>query len=79
VCHGGISSQLHRVCLIGSDGSVVKSFGGAKGSGSQQMSVPVHMAVDRNKFVFVVDLDNDRVLLLSPQLTYVREVVSPDR
>ena len=43
------------------------------------MSVPVHMAVDRNKFVFVVDLDNDRVLLLSPQLTYVREVVSPDR
>jgi len=65
VCHGNIAGPLHRVCLIGSDGSVIKSFGGPKGSGSQQMNVPLHMAVDRNEFVFVVDMNNDRVLLLS--------------
>ena len=76
VCHGLPSDQLHRVCLTGSDGSVVKSYGGPKGSGRQQMDVPVHLAVDRNEFVFVVDLNNCRVLLLSPMLTYVREVVS---
>jgi len=76
VCHVFPS---HRVCLIGSDGSVVKSFGGPKGSGSQQMNVPVHMAVDRNEFVFVVDMNNRRVLLLSPQITFVREVVSLDQ
>ena len=81
VCHGDRNDPLHRVCLIGSDGSVVtdKSFGGQKGSGSQQINVPLHMAVDRNEFVFVVDANNCRVLLLSPQLTYVRDVVSREQ
>jgi len=76
VCHGGIDEEIHRICLIGANGRVVKSYGGPKGSGSQQMNVPAHMAVDRHEFVFVVDLNNRRVLLLSLQLTYVREVVS---
>ena len=67
------------MCLIGSDGHVVKSYGGPKGSGSQQMNVPTHLAVDRNGFVFVVDLNNQRVLLQSPALTYVREVVSREQ
>ena len=79
VCHGDTCDPLHRVCLIGSDRSIVKSFGGPQGSGSQQMSVPLHMAVDRNECVFVVDENNCRVLLLSPQLTYVREVVSREQ
>ena len=68
MCHGNRDDPVHRVCLIGSDGSVVKSFGGPKGSGSQQMNVPAHMAVD----AIVVDVNNDRVLLLAPLLTYVR-------
>jgi len=76
VCHGDIDDPLHRVCLVGSDGQVVKSYGGLKGSGSQQMCVPLHLAVDRNGFVFVVDFNNRRVLLLSPALTYIREVVT---
>ena len=74
VCHGVRSDPLHRVCLIGSDGSVVKSFGRPPGSGSQCMNVPLHMAVDRNEFVFVVDVNNRRALLLSPQFTHGREV-----
>jgi len=40
------------------------------------MNAPTHMAIDLNGFVFVVDMNNDRVLLLSPLLTCVREVVS---
>ena len=76
VCHGNRNEPLHGVCLIGSDGSVVKSFGGEKGSDSQHLNTPPQMAVDRNEFVFVADLNNYRVLLLSPQLTYVRDVVS---
>jgi len=74
VCHGDFPDPVHRVCLIDSNGHVVKSYGGPKGSGTQQ--VPVHLAVDRNGFVFVADVDNDRVLLLSPALTFVREVLS---
>jgi len=76
VCHGDVSDPVHRVCLIGSDGRVVKSYGGPKGSGTQQMYVPALLAVARNGFVFVADLINQRVLLLSPALTFVREILS---
>ena len=76
VCHGA-ADELQRVCLLGSDGSVVKLFGGEKGPGSQHINVPYHMAVDRNGFVFVAGKNNYRLLLLSPLLTYVREVLSP--
>lgn len=76
VSHGVAATHLHRVCLIGTDNHVVKSFGGPKGSGVHHMNMPYHLAVDGNGFVFVADLANGRVLLLSPQLTYVREVVS---
>ena len=79
VCHGNLISDLHRVCLIGSDGSVVKSYGGPRGSGSQQVNRPYHVAVDRNGFVFLVDMINDRLLLLSPELRYVCEVASREQ
>jgi len=76
VCHGNGGEPLHRVSLIGSDGQVVKSYGGPPGAGNQQVNVPAHMAVDGNDFIFVADLNNHRVLLLSPTLTYIRDVVS---
>jgi len=79
VCHGDPGDPLHRVCQIGSDGQVVKSYGGPPGAGSQQMRVPVHMAVDGNDFIFVADQNNCRVFLLSPSVTYVREVVSREQ
>ena len=79
VCHGDPGDPVHRVCLIGSDGRVVKSYGRPVGSGTQQMYVPAHLAVDRNGFIFVADVNNYRVLLLSPALTFVREVLSPEQ
>lgn len=81
VCHGarGDPASLHRVCLLGSDGQVIKSYGGPRGSGSEQMNVPLHMAVDGNGFVFVLDHNNHRVLLLCSALTYIREVVSSEQ
>jgi len=79
VCHGDHRDPVHRVCLIGSGGHLVKSYGGPRGSGSQQMDAPAHLGVDRNGFVFVADFNNDRVLLLSPELTYVRDIVSRDQ
>jgi len=79
VCHGDRRNPVHRVCLIDSNGHVVKSYGGAVGTGTQQMNVPYHLAVDRNGFVFVADVINNRVLLLSPALTFVREVLSREQ
>jgi len=75
VCHGLNADHLHGVCLIGSDGGIVKMYGGPAGSDTRDMNVPAHMAVDENGFLFVVDHNNRRVLLLSPMLNYVRDVV----
>ena len=41
--------------------------------------MPRHLAVDDNEFVFVVDIINRRVTLLSPTFNYIRQVVSRDQ
>ena len=80
VCHGGLEDPLHRVCRLDSDGCVVQSFGGPPGcTDPRQLNVPWHLAVDEREFVFVADHDNRRVVLLSPRLDYLREVVARDR
>jgi len=79
VCHGGADDAVHRVCKISADGrDVIKSHGGQPGSDIGQYYGPSHLAVDDNEFVFVADLNNRRVTLLSPTLDYIRQVVSPD-
>ena len=58
---------------------IVHTHGGQRGSDTGQYHVPRHLAVDDNEFVFVADLNNCRVTLLSPTLKYVREVVLRDQ
>jgi len=84
VCHGVPDDPVHRVCKISEDGRrVVESHGGQKGSNIGQYNIPSHLAVDDNEFVFVVDLNNRRVTLLSPTLKltlkYKRQVVASDQ
>ena len=80
VCHGAADDAVHSVCKISNDGrAIVHSHGGRRGSGTGQYNVPVRLAVDKNEFVFVVDLINSRVKLLSPTLDYMRQVVSSDQ
>jgi len=75
VCHGDTNDSIHGVSLIDSGGQVVRSYGGLKGSSTRQVSAPTHAAVDSDSFVYVADRDNGRVLLLSPSLSYIREIV----
>ena len=78
VSNGFIYSAVHRVCVLSSDGRrVVYSHGGQSGSDVDQHEMPRHLAVDGNGSVFVVDIVNRRVTMLSPTLDYVRQVVSP--
>jgi len=80
VCHGGSGDAVHRVCMISADGRhIVHSHGGQPGSRTGQYDGPRHLAVDNDEFVFVVDVFNRRVTLLSPTLHYVRQVVSSDQ
>jgi len=80
VCHGEADDPVHRVCKISSDcRHIVRSHGGQRGSDTSQYSVPRHLAVDNNEFVFVADVNNQRVTLLSPTLDYVVQVVTRDK
>jgi len=77
LCHGGLNNKVHRVCKISADGrDIIQSHGGQRGSRSGQYNRPFHLAVDDNESVFVVDVGNRRVTLLSPTLDYERHVVS---
>ena len=74
VCHGVLGS-LHRVCLVGDDGKVTRSYGGEYGCDVGQLDWPCHLAVDEHsQFIFVADRRNSRVVLLSPTLHIVRYV-----
>jgi len=80
VCHGNPDDQIHRVCKVSEDGGhIINSHGGRPGSNIGQYNKPRHLAVDDNEFVFVVDIGNRRVTLLSPTLEYKRQVVSGDQ
>ena len=75
VCHNGPFNELHRVCLVDNDGEVTRSYGGQAGSDVGQLYSPSHLAVDKDsQFIFVADRFNDRVVLLSPTLGFVRYV-----
>ena len=66
--------------MISADGRhIVHSHGGPRGSATDQYDVPRHLAVDDSEFVYVVDMINRRVTLLSPTLSYIRQVVSSDK
>jgi len=75
VCHGEIDDALRRVCKICADGNRIVHSQQASDTG-HQYGVPRHLAVDQNQFVFVADITNRRVTLLSPTLGYVHEVVT---
>jgi len=80
VCHGHGADAVNRVCLISDDCThIIHPQDGQRGSDTGQYDVPRHLAVDDNEFVFVVDVNNRRVTLLSPTLNYICQVVSRDK
>jgi len=75
VCHGWSHSDLHQVCVVGDDGKVTRYYGGQPGSDVGQLNGPCHLAVDKDsQFIFVADHLNNRVVLLSPTLEFVRYI-----
>jgi len=75
-CHGVSDDNLHRVCVVGDDGKVTRRYGGQRGSDVGQLSGPYHLAVDKHsQFIFVADSCNDRVVVLSPTLEFVRYII----
>ena len=72
VCHGYLST-LHRLCIVGDDGKVTRSYSGQ----GEQLQWPRHFAVDKDsQLMFVADEKKARVALVSPsKLEFVRYVI----
>ena len=66
--------SLQRVCLVGVDGAVVRSYGGQQGSQLTQMNEPRGLAVDREGRVLVADQWNDRLLVIDQSLSSAHEM-----
>jgi len=74
VCDG-IYGSLNRVYMVDDDGRVTRSYGGEYGSGDGQLDSPLHLAVDEDsQLIFVADSGNDRVVVLSLALEFVRYI-----
>ena len=74
ICHG-FWDDLHRVCVVNDKGTgATCSYGGQCGSDVGHLNYPCHLAVDEDsQFIFVANEDNNRVVLLSPTLEFVRD------
>ena len=51
VCHGLF--DLQRVCVVGDDGKVTRSYGGEPGSDVGQLDYPRHLAVDKTHSLYL--------------------------
>ena len=71
VTHGRDSSILHRVCVVNSEGEILHTFGGFKGSHPKLLNSPSDVAVDKDGFVYVDDENNDRLFVLTHEMDYV--------
>jgi len=67
VSHG--EENVHLVRKIGTDGDIICIFGE-----EVEDFLPCQMAVDKDGFVLVADYWNERVVLLSPSLEFVRDI-----
>jgi len=68
------SCSSHRVCLVGVDGAVVRSYGGEKESQLTQTNEPEGLAVDREGRVLVADERNHRLLVIDQSLSSAHEM-----
>jgi len=68
------SGSLDRVCLVGIDGAVVRSYSGKQGSQLTQMNGPRALAVDREGSVLVAEWLNDRLLVIDQSLSSAHEM-----
>ena len=74
ISHGYYDQHNHCVSVVrADDGKKLRSYGGIPGGADAgQLYVPYHLAVDDDGFIFVADHHNGRVVVLSPQLEFVR-------
>ena len=69
------SPALNRVCVIDIKGQLIASYGGIAGSGLGQLNKPRQLAVDRNGFIYVACVEDNKVPLLNSKLEFVKYII----
>ena len=62
------------MCIVDSSGDIIQAYGGSPET--DQINDPCHLAVNGRDNVLVVSRSNSRVLLSSPSLMYLGDIVS---
>ena len=73
VSHGSVTQ--HRVLVVDTDGHIARSYGGPKGSAVGQLNGPISLAVDSQDNILVADCDNNKVRLLSAEMTHLGDLI----
>ena len=79
--HGWKEDKYHRVCLVDGNGGLKAGYGHSKGDAvgdEGQLNTPTHLAVDKNDFVLVTDYNNHRIILLDPDLKFVKVLITTE-
>ena len=66
--------SLHRVCVVGLNGEVIRSYGNQAGSGTGQLNNPFCLAMDKEGNVLVADCSNNRIMALNSSLSEARQL-----
>ena len=62
---------------VATNGTVIKSFGSAPGSGLTQMNDARCFVVDSNGFIIAADRNNNRILVIDPTVTTAHALILP--
>jgi len=68
VTHGRDYDALHRICVVNSEGKILHTFGGLRGSHPSLLDTPSGVVVDKDGFVYVSDEKNNRLIVLTQDL-----------
>ena len=79
VCCSSWDWRCTRIYIVGSDGRMLKSYGGGEDSGARQLIEidPCYLAIDHNGFILVADKLNQRVVQLNASLEFIGEFIPP--
>lgn len=73
------NSSQHGLFMVGDDGRAIHAYVDQSGSAAGPITKPYHMVVDKHGSFIVVDSEKSRIVILSPSLTYVRDLIPPSR
>ena len=80
--HGWKEDKYHRAVLGGCERNIESKLWSIKRQchwrDIGQLNTPTHLAIDKNNFVLVTDYNNHRIIMLDPDLKFVKVLITPE-